>query len=341
MNTMHEVLTVEQARQLPKAELHIHLDSAFEVDDIVRIAGENGVPLLREPSQLLVWDNLQDFLTFLDWALSLPGNRDQVASLAYSVAQRQKRSGVRYTELMVSPVHWTRYAGRLANFVEDLDYGLTSAESDGCPPVNLSISLSRGNSQEEAQAILDVLLEMQHPRVVALSIDGNEALSGRTGERFAPVFERAAANGLGITVHAGESSGPEGVWDAIDLLESRRVDHGVRSVEDPKLVQELIRRGTTLNVCPYSNILMGVYPDRESHPVGRLVEMGVRVTINTDGPGFFQITLEDEYVAAAETYGWDSTVIRKIARTSVEASFCPEPLKSELLAEVDSFSFSD
>ncbi len=338
---MHEVLTVELARQLPKAELHIHLDSAFEVDDIVRIAEENGVPLLREASQLLEWENLQDFLTFLDWALSLPANRDQVASLAYSVAQRQKRSGVCYTEMMVSPVHWTGYSARLADFVEDLDYGLASAEADGCPPVNLSISLSRGNSQEEAQAILDVLLEMQHPRVVALSIDGNETLSGRTGERFAPVFERAAANGLGVTVHAGESSGPEGVWDAIDLLKTQRVDHGVRSVEDPKLVQELIRRGTTLNVCPYSNILMGFYPDRESHPVGRLVEMGVRATINTDGPGFFQITLEDEYVAAAETYGWDSTVIRKIARTSVEASFCPEPLKSQLLAEIDSFSFSD
>ena len=183
------------------------------------------------------------------------------------------------------------------------------------------------------------MLAMQHPRVVALSIDGNEALAGRTGDRFAPVFKRARANGLGIRAHAGESSGPEGVWDAIDLLKTQRVDHGVRSVEDPELVEELVERGIFLNVCPWSNVLLGLYPDRESHPIRALVDAGARVTLNTDGSGFYRINLEDEYVTASEVYGWSSDVLRQLARTSVEASFCPDPLRAELLSGIDAFDF--
>ena len=332
-------ISADTARRLPKAELHIHLDSAFEEEDIVRIAAENGVPLLREAETLFDWADLQEFFEFLDWALALPGNREQLASLAYRVAQRQKRSGVRYTDMMVSPIHWTGYAGRLEDFVADIDYGLASAEADGCPPVYLSISVSRRQTRAEADAVLDALIALEHPRVVGFSIDGNEALAGRTGERFAPVFARAAENGFGIRAHAGESSGPEGVWDAIDLLAVRRVDHGVRAIEDPELVQALADRRIFVNVCPYSNIVTGLYPDRESHPIGDLLAAGVGVTLNTDGPGFFRIDLEDEYAVAAATYGWDPDVVRGLARASVESSFAAEPLRSDLLAEIEVFTF--
>ena len=184
------------------------------------------------------------------------------------------------------------------------------------------------------------MLAMEHPRVAALSIDGNEALAGRTGDRFAPVFKRARANGLNTRAHAGESSGPEGVWDAIDLLKTDRIDHGVRSVEDPELVAELVERGVFLNVCPWSNVLLGMYPDRQSHPIRALVDAGARVTLNTDGSGFYRITLEDEYVTAAEVYGWSAETLRRLARTSVEASFCTDPLRSELLAGIDAFDFA-
>ena len=109
----------------------------------------------------------------------------------------------------------------------------------------------------------------------------------------------------------------------------------MRSVEDPLLVAELAERGVTLNVCPYGNVLIGLYPNRESHPIRELLESGVRVTLSTDAPGFYGLTLEGEYLACAETYGWDSEVLRRLARTSVEASFCREPLKSELLKEID------
>jgi len=334
-------ITPDTVRSLPKAELHLHLDSGFEVEDAVRLATENGVPLLKEPPDAMFeWEDLQDFLTFLDWVRCLPRNAEQVASLSYSVARRQGRSGVSYTDLMVSPIHWKNFDGPLEEFIAAVAAGLEEAERDGHPPVYLSISISRKHSRAEAHAVLDTMLAMQHPRVVALSIDGNEALVGRTGDRFAPVFKRARAAGLGIRAHAGESSGPEGVWDAIDLLKTQRVDHGVRSVEDPELVEELVERGIFLNVCPWSNVLMGLYPDRESHPIRTLVDAGARVTLNTDGSGFYRITLEDEYLTASEVYGWSTDVVRRLARTSVEASFCPDPLRAELLAAIDAFDFS-
>lgn len=333
-------MTADTVRRLPKAELHLHLDSGFEVEDAVRLAEENGVPLLKEPPDTMFdWEDLQEFLTFLDWVLCLPRNAEQVASLSYSVARRQGRSGVSYTDLMVSPIHWKNFDGPLEEFIAAVASGLTDAERDGHPPVYLSVSISRKHSRAEAHAVLDTMLAMQHPGVVALSIDGNEALVGRTGDRFAPVFKRARAAGLGIRAHAGESSGPEGVWDAIDLLKTQRVDHGVRSVEDPELVEELVERGIFLNVCPWSNVLLGLYPSREVHPIRTLVDAGARVTLNTDGSGFYRITLEDEYVTASEVYGWSTDVVRRLARTSVEASFCPDPLRAELLASIDAFDF--
>ena len=331
-------VTADTVRRLPKAELHVHLDSGFEVEDAVRLAEQNGVRLLKEPADAMFeWADLQEFLTFLDWVLCLPRNGEQVASLSYSFAKRQRRSGVSYTDLMVSPIHWKNFTGPLEEFIAAVASGLEEAERDGCPPVYLSISISRKHSRAEAHAVLDTMLAMQHPRVVALSIDGNEALAGRTGDRFAPVFKRARANGLGIRAHAGESSGPEGVWDAIDLLKTQRVDHGVRSVEDPELVEELVERGIFLNVCPWSNVLLGMYPDRASHPIRTLVDAGARVTLNTDGPGFYRINLEDEYVTASEVYGWSTDVLRQLVRTSVEASFCSDPLRAELLSGIDAF----
>ena len=113
-----------------------------------------------------------------------------------------------------------------------------------------------------------------------------------------------------------------------------------RSVEDPELVDELVERGIFLNVCPWSNVLLGLYPSREAHPIRTLVDAGARVTLNTDGSGFYRITLEDEYVTASEVYGWSADVLRQLARTSVEASFCPEPRRGELLAAIDAFDFA-
>jgi len=177
-------------------------------------------------------------------------------------------------------------------------------------------------------------MALRHPRVVALSIDGNEAMAGRTGPRFAAAFRRAAAAGLRRTVHAGESSGPEGVRDAIELLGADRIDHGVRAIEDPTVVALLADRQIPLGICPSSNLVLKVYPSLEAHPIDRLRRAGVPVSINTDDPALLDTSLEREYAFCAEALGWGDEVLRDIARTSIEASFADATLKAALRAQL-------
>jgi adenosine deaminase len=328
-------VSTEFVRSLPKAEVHVHLEGCLDASDIEELAREAGESLPRPKDRLFEFSDLGSFLEFLDWACALVRSPDQLARLAYRFAQREEASGVRYSDLLVSPIHWTPWRDRLDAFVGALDAGLAEAERDGLPRTGLCISLSRSQSSAEAMGVLEGLLERGHPRVVALSIDGNEAVHGRTSPRFAEVFERAAEAGLHRTVHAGESSGPEGVWDAIDILKAERIDHGVRSIEDDRLVRELADRGIPLDICPLSNVTLGLYKSRLDHPLESLRQAGVMVSVNTDDPALFGCRLDQEYFATADAYGWDESVVRGVARTSVEAAFCGEDLRRDLLRELE------
>jgi adenosine deaminase len=178
-------------------------------------------------------------------------------------------------------------------------------------------------------------------RVVGLSVDGNEATSGRTGPRFADAFRLAARRGLRRAVHAGESSGPEGVRDALDLLLAERIDHGVRAVEDPSLVAELAARGVPLGVCPTSNVALGLVAILEQHPIDALRRAGVAVTINTDDPRLLGCDLVSEYAQCAAAFGWDQGVLIDLARASIDASFALADVKRELRADLTRFVSTD
>lgn len=328
-------MTPEEIRRLPKAEVHVHLEGCFEREDVSDLAAAGGERLPRPPHQLFSFDDLQDFLAFLDWSCGLVRTREQLARAAYRFAEREAASGVLYADVIVNPSHWRHWRDRLDELVDALDAGFTEAEQEGLTHVGLCISLLRNQSASEAIELVDWVLTTRHPRVVALSIDGDESAAGRTGPRFAEAFRRAADAGLHRTAHAGESSGPEGVWDAIDLLAVERVDHGVTAIEDARLVAELARREIPLGVCPWSNVVLGLYRDRAAHPLERLRRAGVRVSINTDDPALLGCRLEDEYVAAAATYGWVPDVVRSIAHNSIEASFCDDELQTRMLAALD------
>lgn len=322
---------------LPKAEVHVHLEGCIGLETIVEAVRGTGEQLPDDPRSLLRFSDLADFLRFLDWSCSLFTLPDSIERLAYEVPKRLATSGTHYADLIVNPTHWPTWRDRLEQFVEALDRGLAAAEEDGLPPVGLCISLKRNQSGMEALALVDRLLAHAHPRVVALSIDGNEAAEGRTGERFAPAFTRAAEGGLRRCVHAGESSGPEGVRDAIDLLGAERVDHGVRAIEDRNLVDELAARRIPLDVCPTSNVTLGLAPILAQHPVDELRRAGVRVSLNTDDPVLFSTDLAAEYERTAAAFAWDRTTVAQVARTSIEASFAPPALQERLLGELDAY----
>lgn len=318
---MSEVVGTLDLRALPKAEVHVHLEGCSSADELAARARRLGVELPRPVESLFDVGSFDEFLEFLSWSCGMVTTRDELAMAAYAYAVRAGESGISRADVIVNPTHWHAWRRDLPGLLAGLDDGFTAAEVDGLPPVGLCISILRLQTASEAVDLVDRLVELRHPRVVALSIDGNEALSGRTGARFADAFRRAGDAGLRRTVHAGESSGPEGVRDALDLLGADRIDHGVRSVEDPALVDELAARGIPLGVCPTSNLTLGICPDLASHPIETLRRSGVRVSVNTDDPGFLGIDLVGEYQRCIDAFGWDDDVVRAVAATSLAACF--------------------
>jgi adenosine deaminase len=322
---------------LPKAEVHVHLEGSFTATDMAALANEADVPLPRAVDDLFSVSNLTEFLQLLDWSCSLVRTDEQLAAAAYRLSASEHRSGVGYADVIVNPTHWPAWHGRLDAFMGALDEGFSRAEADGLTPVGICVSLLRQQSEDEAASLVDWLIDQRPARVVALSIDGNEAAAGRTGHRFAQAFTRASAAGFHRTAHAGESSGPEGVWDAIDLLGAERIDHGVRAVEDQALVKELARRQIPLGICPTSNVTLGVCPSYRDHPLERLRREGVPVSVNTDDPALLGTRLEWEYARIGEAAGWRRSDFVDVARTSIIAAFCSETVRTELLTSLDSF----
>ena len=350
----------ETIRSLPKAEVHVHLEGGFDLIDLIDLAKAAGEPLPGPARSLfdigthygqtspeptsgggaasgLGVDGLSGFLRFLDWECGLVRTAEQAARVAYRFAARESASGIRYADAVINPTHWNAWAGRTPQLLEAFAAGLDEAEQDGLATVGLCVSLLRSQTSAEAADLVDWMASARPSRVVALSVDGDERVSGRTGEKFSEAFTRAAAAGFHRTVHAGESSGPEGVWDAIELLRAERIDHGVRAVESPALISRLVEEEIPLGICPRSNVLLGVYPDWESHPVEILRQAGVTVTVNTDDPAPLGTRLEFEWAMCADTFGWTMREIIDLAHNSVTASFADDDRKRDLHAEISAF----
>jgi adenosine deaminase len=329
----------EEARlkALPKAEVHLHLEGCFDATLLAQWAKTEGVALPRPQEDLFKFSGLADFLGFLDLACGLANTPDRLVELSYGLSQRLAANGTGYADVIFNPTHWHAWHGRLGAMLDAIHAGFTAAEQDGLPGVGLCVSLLRTQSADEAIELVDTLTAMRHPRVVALSVDGNEATAGRTGPRFAEAFRKAGSAGLRRTVHAGESSGPEGVWDAVDLLGADRIDHGVRAIEDPALVRMLADRQIPLGICPTSNLVLGVYPSIEAHPIELLRQAGVRVSVNTDDPALLGASLVGEYALCRQAFGWSDEVTREVARTSIEASFANANTKVGLLNQLENW----
>lgn len=325
---------IDRRITLPKAEIHVHLEGTFAPETLATWAREAGVPLPRPVERLFDFAGLADFLQFLDFASSLAHTPERLAQLAREFCQRLQRDGSGYADLIFNPTHWHAWHGKLPAMLAALDAGFREAEQDGLPPVGLCVSLLRTQTEAQAVELVELLTRLRHPRVVALSVDGNELAAGRTGPRFAAAFAKAKEAGLRRTVHAGESSGPEGVRDAVELLQADRIDHGVRAIEDPAVVALLVERQIPLGICPTSNLVLQVYPDLDAHPLEELRQAGIPVSLNTDDPSLLGATLPGEYARCQQHYGWDDTVLRALARTSIDASFANADVKADLLQQL-------
>ena len=313
-------------RALPKAEVHLHLEGCVPPS---LVAGGDERP--RLPVR-----NLGELLAYLDWACARIDRPAQLATIAYETMARATANGAGHVDLIANPTHWPAFAGRLDAFVGGLDEGFAQAEADGLGTAALCLSLKRTQGAQEADELVSWILAHPGGRVVALSIDGDERDGAASHtERFRAAFARAAAAGVHRCVHAGESSGAHGVRAAIDALLAERVDHGIGCIEDTALVAEIAARGIPLDVCPGSNVRLGVVASLAAHPLERLRRAGVRVSIDTDDPLLYGTELTGEYLSCAAAFAWDREALRALARTSIESCFAPPSRRAELLRALD------
>lgn len=327
-------VTPEQLAALPKVELHVHLEGTFSAERIAELVDQADVPLPRPMESLFDFEGFNEFLDFLTWTCGLVRTPELASDAAYRYAQFASASGIVYAEVIVNPTHW--HGWDLGELVAALGDGFARARRDGYAECRLLLSILRQQSAEDADAMVAWMVQHRPPVLVGLSVDGNEAAAGRVTHRFADAYRTAREAGFGLTAHTGESSGPEGVWDVLDLLQVHRIDHGVRAVEDPVLVQRLADEGITLNVCLSSNLLH-LYPDLATHPLATLHAAGVPTTVNTDDPGFIRTDLVAEFTKAAQQWHWTLEDAADVTRRAIAAAFCDDATRAALTTRLDSY----
>ena len=314
--------------RMPKVELHVHLESTMPGELLARFAARQGRSLPRPAERLYDCsaEDLSDFLAFLDGICSYVGTPEELTEAHAALAAGEEN--ILYSELILNPTHWPQFT--VPELIAAVTEGFDRGQAAGGADCRFTLSLSRTQTAEEAAALVEAMTAYRTPRLAGLSIDGNEALAGRTGERFRPAFLAAKAAGFGCTVHAGESSGPEGVRDALDLLEADRLDHGVRAAEDPELVARLVRDQVPLNICLTSNLTL-LYRRPEEHPLRQLLDAGAAVTLSRDDPTFLGgLTLTEELRRAAEFARMSRAALLRCQETAVDAAFCGPETKAAL-----------
>lgn len=316
---------------VPKAELHVHLEGTATPDLVRRIAARNGleVPegIFATPDRF-AWRDFLDFLNTYNLVCSVIRSDEDYRDITYEYLASCARDGAIYVELTASVDH-----ARLAGIGDDehwagIAQGIDDARRDhGIEARVLSVAV-RNYGVERAIEIAAATAARPHPYVVGFSLAGDEA--GYPPEPFAPAYAVVAEAGLGCTVHAGEWAGADSVRGALELPVTR-VSHGVRAIEDPGLVRELAARQITLEVCPTSNVVLGVFPTYEEHPFLALREAGIPLTLGSDDPPYFGASVGGEYAVARERFGLDDAELVAITRTAVEANFAEPALREQLL----------
>ena len=310
---MSSTVPASDLAHLPKAELHVHLEGAVRPATMEEFLTRSALPVS------LAFSDLNSFVDLYGrvWAtMTRPGD---YARIMREYCEDAVRAGIRYAE-----VHITTAAR--ACLVEAVE----AASQQRDIVLRFIVDIPRTFPIEVGLALLDGSKGV--PNVVGIGLGGSE--QGYPPEPFAPLFAEARHRGLHSMPHAGEDAGPESIRGAINALKAERIMHGVRAVDDPALLAELAARGIPLAVCLTSNVRLGVAPSLEEHPLRRLWEAGIIVSINTDDPGFFDCDLTGEYTIAGRLLDLDRDGYGRLALNSVESSFAPESLKEELRSEL-------
>ena len=323
-------------RDLPKAELHLHIEGSLEPQLAVRLARKHGVALPYASVEALraAYDfgNLQQFLDIYYAVADVLRDEDDFYDLALDYLRRAHEQGVVHAEIFFDPQTHTARGIAFGTVVEGLTRALAEAQRRFGVTHRLIACFLRHLSAAEAMRTLDEVLE-HRSAITAVGLDSSEA--GHPPSKFAAVFDRARAQGLLTVAHAGEEGPPAYIREALDLLHVRRIDHGVRCEEDPALLQRLARERIALTVCPLSNVKLRVFDRMEHHNLKRLLDAGLRVTVNSDDPAYFGGYVLENYLAVQRGLGLTRADLATLARNSIEGSFLEDAAKRRWLADID------
>ena len=326
----------EFIRGLPKAELHIHIEGSLEPELIFAMAERNGVKLAYPSVEALraayAFTNLQSFLDIYYAGASVLLTEQDFHDMAWAYFERAHADRVIHAELFFDPQTHTERGVDIGVVIRGLKRACDAAQAQLGIRARLILCFLRHLSEDDAIATLEAA-KPHLQDIIGVGLDSSEV--GHPPEKFARVFAMARELGLHVVAHAGEEGPPEYVWSALDVLRVERIDHGVRSIEDERLMQRLIATGMALTVCPLSNLKLCVFKRLADHNLKRMLERGVRVTINSDDPAYFGGYINQNYLDTAAALGLDRDQIIVLARNSIEAAFTTV---SERRADLDTLA---
>ena len=320
----------------PKLELHLHLEGAAPPAFIRGLAAEKHVDIsgIFDDRGHYAYQDFWHFLKVYEAATSVLQTPEDYRRLTLAVLEESAASGVIYSETFISPDFCGgRDLAAWRDYLAAIEAAAAEAEAKMGITLRAIVTPIRHFGPEKAREVAICAAETAGRFVTGFGIAGDEKVLEPADYLWS--FDCASEAGLGLTAHAGEWRGPDHIRATLAALRPSRIGHGVRAIEDLALVDELAERGTVLEVCPGSNIALGLYPDWRSHPIGQLHHRGVKVTVSTDDPPFFHTTMTREWDRLAEAFDWDQGVFDSLNRTALEAAFCDAATKDKIAKRLE------
>ena len=325
-------------RNIPKAELHLHIEGTLEPELMFAIGERNGIALpfgtVEAVKQAYEFTNLQEFLDIYYQGAKVLLEEQDFYDLTWAYLTKVHGQNVRHVEIFFDPQTHTDRGISFETVVSGIHRALGDAAATLGMSTELILCFLRHLSAEAAMETLRMALPFRE-RIIAVGLDSSEV--GHPPEKFVAVFDRAREEGFLTVAHAGEEGPPEYIWQALDLLKVRRIDHGVRCLEDERLVERLREEKIALTVCPLSNVKLRVFDAMEQHNLKQLLDLDLRVTINSDDPSYFGGYMNANFLAAQRALGLKREDIYRLVRNSFQAAFAVEERKEALIQELDEY----
>ncbi len=330
----------EFIRNLPKAELHLHIEGSLEPELMFTIAKRNDALLpynsVEEVKAAYQFSNLQSFLDIYHLGATVLQKEQDFFDMTWAYLERVAKDNVIHTEIFFVPQIHTRRGVSFDTVVNGIYRALQKGHLLLDISSKLILCFVREDSAEEAMQTLQQALEHKD-KIIGVGLESAEV--GNPPSKFAGVFEKALEEGLLTVAHAGEEGPAEYIWQALDLCKVSRIDHGVRCLDDEKLVQRLIEEQTPLTVCPLSNVKLKVFNTLAAHPLKKMLDMGLCVTINSDDPAYFGGYIGENFAATQAALGLTKEDLRKLTRNAFNASFVSHEERKHMLKLLDKLAF--